>query len=163
MLARQSATILGIDPGSRFTGYGFVKQQGPCLTYLASGHIRTDVHSALAMRLKHIFFDLTDLIKHYQPTHAAIEQVFVHRNPHAALKLGQARGAATCALTQFELYPAEYSARQVKQAVTAYGAAHKAQVQFMVGKLLNLASTPQADAADALAVAICHAHTIKLS
>lgn len=162
MLTR-SIVILGVDPGSRLTGYGLIKQEHNQLFYLASGCIRIDTSGEFAERLKQIFLDLTEIIKQYQPTHAAIEQIFVHRNPNSALKLGQARGAATCAITQFDIYPAEYSARQVKQAVTAYGAAQKTQVQFMVKQLLGLSGTPQADAADALAVAICHAHTIKLS
>jgi len=155
----KSNIILGIDPGSRITGYGIIECNQNNLKYITSGCIRIDTSGTFPDRLKQIFFDVTEIVKEYQPTHAAIEQVFLHHNPSSALKLGQARGAAICAITQFDITVGEYSARQIKQAVTAYGGAQKSQVQFMVKNLLNLSGLPQTDAADALAIAICHAHS----
>lgn len=150
--------ILGIDPGSRITGYGVIQQKGNKCIYLASGCIRTQGDS-LAPKLNMIFNGVAEIIKQYQPTEFAIEQVFMAKNPDSALKLGQARGAAIVAATQADLYVCEYSARQIKQAVVGTGAATKEQVQAMVMKLLLLSGCPQADAADGLAVAICHAHS----
>lgn len=124
--------------------------------YLTSGCIRIET-LPLHERLQQIFACLSEIIISYNPAVAAIEQVFMHRNPGSALKLGQARGAAIVAAAHHGLEFAEYSARQVKQAVVGYGAAQKAQVQHMVRSLLNLSGTPQADAADALAIAMCHA------
>lgn len=150
--------ILGIDPGSRLTGYGVISQRGNQLTYIGSGCIRlTD--DELAPRLNIIFNGISQLISQYQPELFAIEQVFMATNAGAALKLGQARGAAIVAATQAGLPVAEYSARQIKQAVVGTGAAEKEQVQHMVKSMLKLPAAPQADAADALAVAICHAHS----
>ncbi|AGH81823.1 crossover junction endodeoxyribonuclease RuvC [Psychromonas sp. CNPT3] len=150
--------ILGIDPGSRITGYGIIEQKGAKCIYIASGCIRTK-GDTLAPKLDMIFSGISEIIKQYQPTEFAIEQVFMGKNPDSALKLGQARGAAIVAATQADLYICEYSARQIKQAVVGTGAATKDQVQQMVVRLLQLSGTPQADAADGLAVAICHAHT----
>ena len=150
--------ILGIDPGSRITGYGVISQQGHKLTYLGSGCIRIKADN-LADKLHIIFNGVTEVIKQFNPQLFAIEQVFMARNPDSALKLGQARGAAIVAATTNQLPVGEYSARQIKQAVVGTGAADKAQVQLMVKSLLKLPGTPQADAADALAVAICHAHS----
>ena len=149
-------TILGIDPGSRITGYGVITSGEGQPRYVACGCIRVtanDLHS----RLQEIFSGISTVMQEYQPQHAAIEQIFMHRNPGGALKLGQARGAAIVATNGIDL--AEYSARQVKQAVVGYGAATKEQVQHMVQQLLGLTQSPQADAADALAVALCHAST----
>ena len=152
------AIILGIDPGSRITGYGVVQQQGSRFEYRSSGCIRLP-EADLAERLQVIFQAVTELINQHQPTVFAIEQVFMARNADSALKLGQARGAAIVAATNAALPVFEYSARQVKQAVVGTGAADKAQVQHMVKAMLKLPGTPQADAADALAVALCHGHT----
>lgn len=150
--------ILGIDPGSRITGYGIIEQKNNQLFYIASGCIRTK-GDFLAPKLDMIFNGVSEIIKQYQPTEFAIEQVFMAKNPDSALKLGQARGAAIVAATQADLYVCEYSARQIKQAVVGTGAASKEQVQQMVMQILKLSAKPQADAADGLAIAICHAHT----
>jgi crossover junction endodeoxyribonuclease RuvC len=149
--------IIGIDPGSRLTGYGIIRAEGNQSIYLASGCLQlagVDVSS----RLQRIFSGLQEIILQHQPHEAAIEQVFMHANPNSALKLGQARGAAIVALG-LGMPIAEYSARQVKQAMVGYGAAKKDQVQHMVKRLLNLSRKLQADEADALAIALCHAHT----
>lgn len=152
------AIVLGIDPGSRITGYGLIRQVGGKTQYLASGCIRVK-GDELAERLAQIFAGVTEVILQYQPAQFAIEQVFMAKNPDSALKLGQARGAAIVAATQQSLSVAEYSARQIKQSVVGKGSAEKAQVQHMVMHLLKLSKKPQADAADALAVALCHHHT----
>jgi len=150
--------ILGIDPGSRVTGYGVIQSNGMRHVYLASGCIRLK-SVEMSVRLQQIFAGIQEIMQTYQPHEAAIEQVFMHRSPGSALKLGQARGAAIVA-TAIQLNTvAEYSARQIKQAVVGYGGAAKEQVQHMIKNLLNLSASPQADAADALAVALCHAHT----
>jgi len=152
--------ILGIDPGSRFTGYGVIKQQGRSFEYLGSGCIKAlSQGDDLASRLQTIFSGVSEIIRQFKPDQFAIEQVFMAKNPDSALKLGQARGAAIVAATNSDLTIAEYSARQIKQAVVGTGAADKSQVQHMVKAILKLPSTPQADAADALAVALCHAHS----
>ena len=150
--------ILGIDPGSRITGYGVIEQKGSKCTYIASGCIRTK-GDELAPKLNMIFDGVREIILQYQPTEFAIEQVFMGKNADSALKLGQARGVAIVAATQSDLYVCEYSARQIKQAVVGNGGASKEQVQAMVMSLLTLSGRPQADAADGLAIAICHAHT----
>jgi crossover junction endodeoxyribonuclease RuvC len=152
------AIILGIDPGSRITGYGIIKQVGAKAEYLGSGCIRMQ-GDELAPRLKQIFDGVSEIISQFRPTEFAIEQVFLAKNPASALKLGQARGAAIVAATNHDLPVAEYSARQIKQAVVGKGSADKIQVQHMVTYLLKLSASPQADAADALAVALCHSHT----
>lgn len=151
--------ILGIDPGSRLTGYGVIRQVGMQFQYLASGCIRLNPTDDLAQRLLDIFNGISEIIVQTQPTVFAIEQVFMARNADSALKLGQARGAAIVAAKNNALDVFEYSARQVKQAVVGTGAADKAQVQHMVRTILKLPANPQADAADALAVALCHGHT----
>ncbi|MBS1248281.1 MAG: ruvC [Proteobacteria bacterium] len=151
--------LLGIDPGSRITGYGILDMDGPRSRYVASGCIQTDSARPLPERLKTIFEGVARVIREYQPAEAAAEQVFMHRNPDSALKLGQARGAALCAVVMAGLPVSEYAPRAIKQAVVGSGAADKAQVQRMVALLLDLPESPQADAADALAVAICHGHT----
>ena len=150
---------MGIDPGSRITGYGIVEMDGPRSRYIASGGIQTDSSRPVPERLKTIFEGIASLIQEYQPIEVAVEQVFMHRNPDSALKLGQARGAAICAVVVAGLPVSEYAARAIKQAVVGSGAADKTQVQRMIALLLNLPALPQSDAADALAVAICHGHT----
>ena len=153
--------ILGVDPGSCSTGYGIVRCENQQLTYLASGCIQLR-REVFAERLKHIFNDLQSLLVEYKPTEMAIEQVFFHINASAALKLGQARGAAIAAAAVAQLNVSEYSARQVKKAVVGYGAASKQQVQEMIRLRLHLTRTPQSDAADALALAVCHAQSRSL-
>ncbi len=147
--------IIGIDPGSRFTGYGVIQWEGSQSRYLDSGHLHLTA-SPLSERLQKIFSGLQAIMQLHQPHEAAIEQVFMHQNPNSALKLGQARGAAIVACGNISV--AEYSARQIKQSVVGYGAADKNQIQHMVKRLLNISHTLQVDAADALAVALCHAH-----
>lgn len=145
--------IIGIDPGSRRTGFGVIEVIGQRYRHVASGHLDVSAHP-FEERLRRIFYGLQEIVQTHQPQESAIEQVFMHENASSALKLGQARGAAIVALPS----PlSEYSARQVKQAVVGYGAAGKEQVQFMVQRLLNLRTALQADAADALAIALCHA------
>ncbi|PCH97497.1 MAG: crossover junction endodeoxyribonuclease RuvC [Gammaproteobacteria bacterium] len=152
--------ILGIDPGSRFTGYGVIKKQGRGYTYLGSGCIKAlSQGEDLGSRLQTIFTGVSEIILQFKPDMFAIEQVFMAKNPDSALKLGQARGAAIVAATNNGLVIAEYSARQIKQAVVGTGGADKTQVQHMVKTILRLPGTPQADAADALAVALCHANS----
>lgn len=154
------AIILGIDPGSRLTGYGIIKQQGRKFEYLASGCIKAiSQGNELGSRLQTIFAGVSELIVQFKPDMFAIEQVFMAQNPDSALKLGQARGAAIVAATNAGLAIAEYSARQIKQSVVGTGAGTKEQVQHMVCSILSLPGKPQADAADALAVALCHGHS----
>ena len=152
-------TILGIDPGSRITGYGIIRSDGQRHQYIASGSIVATRGKNLPERLAYIFQDITTVIQQYAPTDAAIESVFMAKNAAAALTLGQARGAAIAALVNQGLPVAEYATRLVKQTVSGYGAADKVQVQYMVKLLLNIIGSPAVDAADALAVAICHAQS----
>ncbi len=150
--------VLGIDPGSRITGFGIINVlRNGVLQYVASGAVRTG-KGDLAERLKQVYDGIAEVIDHYQPTVVAIEKVFMARNADSALKLGQARGAAICAGVNHGLMIEEYTALQVKRAVVGRGHAEKTQVQHMVRALLTLSGSPQADAADALACAICHAH-----
>ncbi|GBU13150.1 component of RuvABC resolvasome [Enterobacterales bacterium] len=151
------AIILGIDPGSRITGYGIIRQTGRQLSYLGSGCIRTVVDD-MPGRLKLIYAGVSEIITQFQPDFFAIESVFMAKNADSALKLGQARGAAIVAAVNQDLPVFEYAARQVKQTVVGTGAAEKSQVQHMVRSLLKLSANPQADAADALAIAITHCH-----
>ena len=152
--------ILGIDPGLRTTGFGVLDAEGPRLRYVASGVIQT--HGAeqgnLPARLKVLFDGIRELQARYAPDVAAVEIVFVNVNPQATLLLGQARGACVTALVAGELPVAEYTALQMKQAVAGHGKAAKAQVQAMVQRLLQLPAAPRPDAADALGLAITHAH-----
>lgn len=150
--------VLGIDPGSNITGYGLVDVEGQRNTYVASGCLRLkgdDLGEKLAM----IYRELGDIIVEHAPNELAVERVFMSRNADSALKLGQARGAAICAGVTRGLPLFEYTPRAIKQAVVGKGGAGKDQVQHMVTVLLNLDKSPQADAADALAVALCHGHT----
>ncbi len=151
------AIILGVDPGSRITGYGIIRVTGRNTEYLDSGCIRVG-ERVMAERLQVIFQSLATLIAEFRPDEFAIEQVFMARNPDSALKLGQARGVAIVSAANSGLPVHEYSARQVKQAVVGKGSADKTQVQHMVQAILGLTRKPQADAADALAIALCHAH-----
>jgi crossover junction endodeoxyribonuclease RuvC len=150
--------ILGIDPGSRITGYGIIEHDGRRNRYVTSGCVRVNV-GALPERLKIIFESICEIVTTYRPDQMAIEQVFMHRNADSALKLGQARGAAICAGVIHSLPVSEYTPREVKQAIVGAGGAAKTQVQHMIRALLSLSDYPQADAADALAVALCHSNT----
>lgn len=150
--------ILGVDPGSVTTGYGVVDSDGRSSRHVAHGCIRAGT-GALPGRLAVIYRELAAVVAEHGPAEMAVEEVFLARNPMAALKLGQARGAAICAGAAADLEVAEYPARLVKQAVVGVGGAAKGQVQHMVAVLLELAGEPIAeDASDALAVALCHAH-----
>ena len=149
--------ILGLDPGLRITGYGLIEAYGQRLCYIGSGCVRTGT-GTLPTRLGVIARDLAHLIAELRPTEVAVEKVFVNVNPNTTLLLGQARGAAIAAAVLAGLPVTEYTAGQVKQAVAGGGRAEKIQVQAMVVRLLALPGSPQADAADALAAAICHAH-----
>jgi crossover junction endodeoxyribonuclease RuvC len=149
--------ILGIDPGLRVTGFGLVDRAGQQVIYVTSGVIRTP-DAALPERLKAILDSLNQVIAEHRPDQVAVEKVFVNVNPASTLLLGQARGAAICAAVSCRLPVSEYTALQVKQAVVGKGHAAKEQVQQMVRRLLALPGDPSADAADALACAICHAH-----
>jgi crossover junction endodeoxyribonuclease RuvC len=150
--------VLGIDPGSRSTGYGIIEQRAGGLAYVASGCIRPKADSFIG-RLGEIYRCVAELVDRYQPDQVAIEEVFVAANPSSSLKLGQARGVAIAAVVANDLPVAEYAARRVKQAVVGTGRATKEQVQHMVRAILRLPGTPSADAADALAIAICHVNT----
>ncbi|MDR2366061.1 MAG: crossover junction endodeoxyribonuclease RuvC [Zoogloeaceae bacterium] len=150
--------ILGIDPGLRVTGFGIIDKEGALLRYVASGCVRSSVKESLPERIATLFVGVGEVIATYAPAEAAVEKVFVNVNPQSTLLLGQARGAAIAALTSGRLPVAEYTALQIKQAVVGQGKAAKEQVQHMVMRLLALSGAPQADAADALACAICHAH-----
>lgn len=152
-----SRLILGIDPGSRVTGYGLIAADGGRLSFLDCGVIQTG-GGPFPERLWAIFEGISRVIAEAAPNEAAVEQVFVSRNAESALKLGQARGAAICAVVQANLPVSEYAARRVKQAVVGRGGADKRQVRHMVCAMLGLKEAPSEDAGDALAVAVCHAH-----
>lgn len=153
----QTIRILGIDPGLCSTGFGVIEKTGQRLSYVASGCIRSG-EGLLSRRIRILLDGLSEVIASYQPQQVALEKVFVNVNPQSTLMLGQARGAAICAIVLSNLELNEYTALQVKQAVVGNGHAKKEQVQDMVVRLLKLEGVPQADAADALACAICHAH-----
>jgi len=149
--------ILGIDPGSLITGFGLIDVEGGQVRYVTSGCVRVE-GDGLPEKLKNIFESITELADEYRPDEMAVERMFMHRNVDSAFKLGQARGAAICAGVLRSLPVAEYTPTQIKQSVVGKGNAAKAQVQHMVRALLSLPGVPQADAADALAVALCHVH-----
>ena len=152
--------ILGVDPGLRTTGFGVLDLEAGQLRYVASGTISTShlATTALPARLQTLFQGVAEVVQRYQPDCAAVEIVFVNVNPQSTLLLGQARGALIAALVQAQLPVAEYTALQMKQAVVGYGRAAKSQVQEMVRRLLDLPGVPGPDAADALGLAITHAH-----
>ena len=152
------AVILGIDPGSQKTGFGIIECVHGRFTYVTSGVIRLPP-GALPQRLRVVADSVTQLVNDYCPSELAIEQVFMAKSAGAALKLGQARGAAIVPCVMTGMAVGEYSARQIKQSVVGTGSADKRQVQHMVMNLLHLPAAPQEDAADALAAALCHAHT----
>ena len=153
-----SRTVLGIDPGSLRTGYGVIETSGNHLRFIACGTIHTGGGS-LPPRLQVIFKEIREVVKTHSPDEMAIENVFLARNPDSALKLGQARGAAICAVMAEAIPVAEYTANQIKQAIVGKGHADKTQVQHMVKILLNLSYNPQSDSSDALAISLCHANT----
>jgi crossover junction endodeoxyribonuclease RuvC len=148
--------VLGVDPGSQRTGFGIIDVAGPSLSYVASGVIRT-AEGEFSDRLHEIFRCMRDLVGQYQPQEIAIERVFVNRNPDSALKLGQARGAAICGAVDSNAPVFEYAPRQIKMAVVGTGSAEKKQVELMMKRMLKLEGKVAADAADALATAVCHA------
>jgi len=152
--------ILGIDPGLQTTGFGVVDMDGHALRYVASGTISTKhlARGELPARLKVLFDGIGEIAERYKPDAAAVEIVFVNVNPQSTLLLGQARGACITALVTSNLTVAEYTALQMKQAVAGHGGAAKSQVQEMVKRLLQLPGVPGSDAADALGIAITHAH-----
>jgi crossover junction endodeoxyribonuclease RuvC len=149
--------ILGIDPGSRLTGFGILDFDGDKPTYVASGTVKS-LDGTFPDRLKQIFESVGEIVAEYRPDIVAIETVFMARNAGSALKLGQARSAALCATFAFDVEVFEYAPREIKQAVVGTGAASKEQVQHMVVSMLQLNATPAEDASDALAAAICHGH-----
>jgi crossover junction endodeoxyribonuclease RuvC len=155
--------ILGIDPGLRTTGFGIVDVEGNELTYVVSGKIETDAVDAgqLPLRLKVIFDGICELVQRFQPQCASVEIVFVNVNPQSTLLLGQARGAALTALVANDVAVSEYTALQMKKAIVGHGQAKKEQVQEMVSRLLKLPGLPGKDAADALGLAVCHAHAAR--
>ena len=155
--------VLGIDPGSRITGYGIIDKEGNRLVHVDNGAIFTDSHRDFPMRLQRIYRGLTEIIAQYRPDAVAVENIFFATNVQSALKLGQARGAAIVARVNAGLPVFEYTALQVKQAVVGHGRADKQQVQKMLKVLLNLPEIAQEDASDALATAVCHAHSIGMN
>jgi crossover junction endodeoxyribonuclease RuvC len=150
--------IIGIDPGLRRTGWGIIESSGTRLSYVACGTITSDAASALCQRLAALFAGLDAVLVRWQPDEAAVEETFVNRDAHATLKLGQARGIALLAPARAGLPVAEYAPNLVKKTVTGSGHAEKVQIRTMIGYLLPKASPDTDDAADALAVAIAHAH-----
>jgi crossover junction endodeoxyribonuclease RuvC len=149
--------ILGIDPGSRVTGFGIIKLQGGCHQYVGSGCIKTKGEAA-SERLYQIYTGLSSIIAQHAPDQVAIEKIFLKHNADSAFKLGQARGAAFVAVATYKLTLAEYAPKLIKKTVVGYGGADKQQIQQMIKILLGLSAVPQVDAADALAIAICHAN-----
>ncbi|MBV2179947.1 crossover junction endodeoxyribonuclease RuvC [Castellaniella sp. MT123] len=155
--------ILGVDPGLRRTGFGVIEAQGSRLRYVASGTIVVPPTLPLHARLKIILDNLREVARDARADQAAVEKVFLNANPASTLLLGQARGAALCALADSGLAVQEYTALQIKKAVVGTGRATKEQIQTMVRHLLTLDGEPAPDAADALACAICHAHCAPLA
>ncbi|AZO95038.1 crossover junction endodeoxyribonuclease RuvC [Iocasia frigidifontis] len=152
--------IIGIDPGLAIVGYSLVKKEGNRFSVLDYGVVRTPSSDDNINRLKKIYISLTDIIKEYKPDEMAVEELFFNKNVKTAIRVGQARGVILLAGAQADIVVAEYTPLQVKQAVVGYGRAAKQQVQEMVKALLNLETVPRPDdAADALAVAICHGNS----
>jgi crossover junction endodeoxyribonuclease RuvC len=151
--------VLGIDPGSRITGYGIIDSIGNRLVHVDNGAVFTDTEKDFPSRLHRIYRQLSEIITQYSPEAVAVENIFFAKNVQSALKLGQARGAAMVAAVNAGLPVYEYTALQVKQAVVGHGKSAKVQVQQMLKVLLNLPEAAQEDASDALAVAVCHAHS----
>lgn len=152
---KKPSRVLGIDPGSRKTGFGIVESGRYYPSYLVSGVIRVEKLSG-AQRLKNIYLSVCQLIEQYQPDVMAVEKVFVYKNPKSAITLGQARGVILCAAAMHDVPIMEYTPTQIKSTIVGKGHAGKSQVQFMVQNILKLTESPQEDAADALACALCH-------
>lgn len=150
--------IIGFDPGLRHTGWGVIEAEGNRLAYVADGTISAAVNLDMASRLRQLHDGLRAVLEEFLPLEAAVEETFVNRNPESTLKLGHARGVVLLAPSLFGIPVAEYSANRIKKSVVGAGHAAKQQVQAMVGHLLPGCGFSSADAADALAVAICHAH-----
>jgi crossover junction endodeoxyribonuclease RuvC len=155
--------ILGLDPGSRATGYGFVRERSGVLELVAAGVVRTGTDTDFCRRLGVIFSAVAELVQRYQPMEAAVENVFVSKNPATALKLGQARGAALAACAVAGLPVFAYEPTRIKQSLVGTGRAEKSQVAFMVGRVLSCRETFAADATDALAAAVCHLNQRRLN
>ena len=153
--------ILGIDPGSRLTGFGVLDCQGDRASYVASGSVNS-VDGEFPERLKMIFRSVSEIVAEFRPDVVAVESVFMHKNAGSALKLGHARSAAICATFELDLAVFEYAPREIKQAIVGTGAATKEQVQHMIKQMLQLDGDPSPDAADALAAALCHANHRRL-
>ena len=153
--------ILGIDPGSRLTGFGVLDCQGDRASYVASGSVNS-VDGEFPERLKMIFRSVSEIVAEYRPDVVAVESVFMHKNAGSALKLGHARSAAICATFELDVVVFEYAPREIKQAIVGTGAATKEQVQHMIRQMLQLDGDPSPDAADALAAALCHANHRRL-
>ncbi len=153
--------IMGIDPGSRLTGFGVLDFVADKAVYVASGTIKS-IDGEISERLKAIYNAVSELVSEFEPDVVAVESVFVHKNPGSALKLGHARSAAICATFQSDAVVFEYAPREIKLAVVGTGAASKEQVQHMVVSILGLEGSPSPDAADALATALCHGHQRRL-
>jgi crossover junction endodeoxyribonuclease RuvC len=153
--------IIGLDPGLACTGWGVVARSGNRLSHIANGQVKTDPKAALAERLVTLDRELTDVVLRHQPDGGAVEEVFVNSNPQSTLKLGQARGVCLLVLARSGMPVAEYATRLVKKAIVGTGAAEKAQIQAMLKVLLPGVQLAGADAADALAVAIAHAHLLR--
>ena len=158
---KRTQQVLGIDPGSRKTGFGVIESGRYHPHYIASGVVRVEKYSG-AERLKHIFESVQLLIEQYQPTVMAIEKVFVYKNPSSAIKLGQARGVILCVAALRSIPIVEYTPTQIKNTIVGHGHAGKEPVQFMIKQLLKLTQVPQEDAADALACALCHDRYLSL-
>ena len=160
-MGQETIRIIGIDPGLRRTGWGIIESDGVRLAYVASGHVASDSEDALAYRLREIFEGVSGVIASFRPREAAVEETFVNENPRATLKLGQARGMALLAPALKGLSVAEYPPNLIKKSVVGAGHAEKKQIQLMVKMLLPKATFGSADEADALAIAICHAHHLQ--
>lgn len=154
--------ILGIDPGSRLTGFGVLDCEGDRASYVASGSVNS-IDGEFPERLKMIFRSVSEIVAEYRPDVVAVESVFMHKNAGSALKLGHARSAAICATFELDLTVFEYAPREIKQAIVGTGAATKEQVQHMIKQMLQLDGDPSPDAADALAAALCHANQRRLN
>jgi crossover junction endodeoxyribonuclease RuvC len=157
----EKTRIIGIDPGSRCTGYGVIDSDGLRHEYVTSGFVKI-TGDELPERLGMIFKEISLIIEKWQPQTMGIEQVFMNKNADSALKLGQARGAAICAATNAELEVGEYTPRAIKKAVVGNGSADKEQIQQMMKLLLKLSFEPQSDEADGLAIALCHANHMQM-
>ena len=160
-MMNQKKRILGIDPGSRQTGFGVLDLDGNRATYVASGTVKS-LDGDFPSRLRQIFESVANIVAEYRPDVVAVESVFMHKNASSALKLGQARSAALCATFAGNIEVHEYAPREIKLAIVGTGSATKEQVQHMVVSLLSLDAVPAADAADALAAALCHGHQLKM-